>query len=137
MGILNYILLSLGTITLVISIWFLKITVGFRKNNTGHTSGYLENTKHSNNVYSGGKAGRWYKNWVDFCYSYTVNGKQYKIEHGLPGKPNNLPNVVKIVYQKNKPKYSYIKELTVPIYPIIAILLGILSILYLIPGLFL
>ena len=136
MEIFNWFFMFLGTMSLFFFICFLGISLGYRKNNTCYTVGYLNKKEHSKNVYVGLFAGRRVKDWVDFCYIYTVEGKQYAIKHGSPGKPDNLNNVVRIVYQKNNPNYSYIKDLTMPVQPVIAVLLGILSVIFLLVGIF-
>ncbi len=49
------------------------------------------------------------KNYLKFVYVYQVDGKEYLIDSGLPGKKGDLPTVVDVVYQTKKPQRAYIK----------------------------
>ena len=135
--ILAYAFCFLGVITLVLSLVFAVISIGFRRSNTSITKGYLKKTNHRRNVYVGGKSGRWYKNWLDYSYSYRVDDKQYTVSGGIPGKPDNIKSSVTVIYQKNHPDLSYIQDLTFPIQAVIAVLLFVVSSGFLIPGIIL
>ena len=46
---------------------------------------------------------------MDFVYAYSVDGVEYFIKGDMLGKERDLPKIVDIVYQVNKPKRAYIK----------------------------
>ena len=135
--ILPYVFLLLGAISFSLAFIFLMIAIGFRHSTTSKTNGYLERINRKQNVYIGGISGRWYKSWLDYTYIYRVDGKQYTVSSGTPGKPNNMKTVVAVIYQKKHPDFSYIKGITFPVQPIIAVMLFVVSSLFLIPGIIL
>ena len=85
--------------------------------------GYLIDSVQYKDKYVGGKAGRFYKRYLDYTYRYKVNGKDYTVSGGVPGTNANMNSVVDVIYQKNNPKYAYIHKLTIPMQPIIVALL--------------
>ena len=110
----GYVLIGLGVTVLFVDIYFVWIVWGFRKNNIRTCKGYLVNTLQYRDVYVGGKAGRFYKHYLDYEYVYRVNGKEYRISGGVPGAKADLRQSVDIVYQKHKPQRAYIRGLTIP-----------------------
>ena len=117
--------------------YFIFLSAGFRKKHCAKCKGYLVNTIQHENYYSGGKAGRFYKRYLDYDYVYRVNRKEYHISGGVPGVKSNMSQVVDIVYQKKNPKLAYIHRLTFPIQPIIALFLFPLCVTLIICGIFL
>lgn len=135
--ILPYVLLLFGAIVFVTAAAFLIISIGFRRSNISKTNGFLERTNRKQNVYIGGKTGKRYKSWLDYTYVYRVDGKQYTVSGGTPGKPDQLKTTVTVIYQKKHPGFSYIKGITFPIQPVIAVLLFVFSSVFFIPGIIL
>ena len=133
----GYAVLFVGIILFLADVYFIFVSVGFRKKQCKRCRGYLVNTVQRKNHYSGGKAGRIYKNYSDYDYVYRVDGKEYHIYGGVPGVKGNISRVVDIVYQKKNPKLAYIHRLTFPIQPIIAVLLSPLWIALTACGIFL
>jgi hypothetical protein len=74
---------------------------------------------------------------LEYVYVYRVNGTEYRISGGIPGTKGSMNSSVDIIYQKSNPKLAYIKKLTFPIQPIIAILLFPLWIMIVMCGIFL
>ena len=108
--ILGVIGLSIGSVCLLFLIRNIIILCGFRKRNVKKTMAYLQKTEHKKNAYSGGKSGRFYKNWSDASYSYRVDGVVYTISDGSPSKPNEIPTSKQVIYQKPKPKRAYFAD---------------------------
>ena len=137
---MNYILLvkiasiCIGSVLLVLSLPFIYISLGFRFGKMSKTRGYLSQHKHEKNVYKGGKAGRWYKHWMEYTYQYRVDGNEYRVNGSNPGKPNEIPKTVLILYQTKHPQYAYAKNLTLPTQPFVAAVCLILGLLFLICG---
>ena len=134
---LGHVVLFVGIILSLAEIYFIFISIGFRKKQCKRCRGYLINTIQHKNHYSGGKCGRFYKSYLDYDYIYRVNGKEYHISGGVPGVKSNISQVVDIVYQKKNPKFAYIHRFTFPIQPIIALLLFPLCVMFVICGIFL
>jgi len=53
-----------------------------------------------------------FKNLTDFTYTYSVNGKSYRISGSAPKHRRFIPNKVDIVYLKGFPRSAYIEEYT-------------------------
>ncbi len=123
MNILGLISLLMGAVLFVAEIPLFMIFIGFRGSNCHRCSGYLKKQEHKKNKYVGAKSGRFYKDYIEYVYVYNVNGKEYTISGGAPGKKGDLPGNVKVIYQKNKPKYAYINKLTLPVQPIVFVIL--------------
>ena len=126
--------LIVGIVLLLFAICNLIVFLGFRKENIETANGYLTETISEKNVYKGGHNGRWHKNWVNYVYSYRVNGISYTIEGGGSGTKQGLSTVVKIIYQKKHPKRAYIRGMTIPMNIIYAIALFVIAIMLLIPS---
>lgn len=120
---MGVIFLLIGVVLFLAEIPLFLIFVGFRNGNCCRCNGYLKKEKHEKNKYVGAKCGRFYKDYIEYVYVYNVNGKEYTISGGAPGKTGDLPGNVKVIYQKSKPKYAYINKLTLPIQPIVFALL--------------
>lgn len=99
------------------------IFIGFRSGNCCRCNGYLKKEKHERNKYVGAKSGRFYKDYIEYVHIYNVNEKEYTISWGAPGKRGDFPGNVKVIYQKNKPKYAYINKLTFSVQTIVFVLL--------------
>lgn len=123
-----------GSILFFLEVYFIYISLGFRKNKCAICKGFLVSTKQYKNIYVGGKTGRFYKRYLDFEYEYRVNGKEYHISGSGLGTKGNLRSAVDITYQKNNPKHAYINKLTLPIQPIVAIVLFPLWVIVVIYG---
>ncbi len=119
----GYIAIFVGTVLFVLDVYMAYISLGFRKSNCHKCKGYLVNTNQQMNHYAGGKAGRFYKHYLDYEYVYHVNGAEYRISGGVPGTKGNISSSVDIIYQKKNPKLAFVHNLTLPIQPIVAILL--------------
>ena len=57
--------ISIGVVMMILSMRFLYISLHFLKSKTSQTLGFLTSNEHKRNVYKGGKAGRFYKDWMD------------------------------------------------------------------------
>ena len=134
---MGYAALFVGIVIFFFDVYFIFLSAGFRKKHCAKCKGYLVNTIQHKNYYSGGKAGRFYKRYLDYDYVYRVNRKEYHISGGVPGVKGNMSQVVDIVYQKKDPKLAYIYRLTFPIQPIIALLMFTLCVMFVICGIFL
>ena len=130
----GYIVILIGIVFFLIDAYLVYVSLGFRKSTCKTCKGYLDNVTRHKDHYAGGKAGRFYKSYLDYVYVYRVNGQEYRISGGVPGAKENLPSSVDIVYQQKNPKLAYIKKLTFPIQPIVALLLLPLWILLVILG---
>ena len=119
----KYFALAAFLIVFLTDLYFAVIAVGYKKKYCSKCKGYLTNTTQRKNVYIGGKNGRFYKHYLNFKYTYRVNGKVYEISDGVPGTKNNINSAVDIIYQKRNPKFAYIHNLTIPFEPIITFLL--------------
>lgn len=123
MKLLGIITLLIGICIFLIDMYLLFVSIGFRKKNCHKCKGYLIDSVQYKDTYVGGKAGRVYKHYLDYSYGYKVNGKEYTVSGGVPGTKVNMKSVVDVIYQKSNPKYAYIYRLTIPMQPIIAVLL--------------
>lgn len=123
MKLLGIITLLIGISIFLIDMYLLFVSIGFRKKNCCKCKGYLIDSVQYKDKYVGGKAGRFYKRYLDYTYRYKVNGKDYTVSGGVPGTKANMNSVVNIIYQKSNPKYAYIHNLTIPMQPIIVALL--------------
>lgn len=131
---MGIVFLCISCILLAISIYFLWVSIGFCKSKTSKCKGFLKEVTHYKNKYVGGVRGRFYKDYIDYVYEYRVNGNKFLVSGGCPGTKGNLSNVVDIVYQKSRPKLSYIKQLTFPIHPICSTVFFVFFALFLILG---
>ena len=120
---MGYLAIAIGTAVFLLDLYFLFVSLGFRKNRCEKCKGYLGNTVQYKDVWRGGKTGRFYKHFVDYVYVYHVDGEQYYISDGNPGVKGELKRVVDVIYQKKHPKFAYIKGLTFPEQPIVAAVL--------------
>lgn len=133
----RYIVVFVGIVLFLLDVYFVYTSLGFRKSKCNKCKGYLTNTIQHKNHYVGGKAGRFYTHYLDYVYVYRVNETAYRIFGGIPGTKGNIGSSVDIIYQKKNPKLAYINKLTLPIQPIVAILLFPLWIMIVICGIFL
>ncbi len=132
----GYTVVFVGIMLFLLDIYFVYVTLGFRKNKCNKCKGYLSTITQHKNHYVGGKAGRLYDNYLNYVYVYRINGKEYRISGGIPGTKGNISSSVDIIYQKKNPKLAYINKFTFPIQPIVAILLCPLWIMIAICGIF-
>lgn len=126
--------ISIGVVMMILSMRFLYISLHFLKSKTSQTLGFLASSEHKRNVYKGGKAGRFYKDWMEYSYNYRVNGKEYEISCSNSGKPANIARVVTVTYQTKRPKYAYIKGLTFPLQPVASAVLFVFAAVFIICG---
>lgn len=126
-----------GIAVLFIDIYLFYVSYGYRRHLCGKCKGYLKNTKQYKNIYrpSAGFAA-FYKRYIDYVYVYSVDGKEYFIDGGVPGTKNGLRNCVDVIYQKKKPKRAYIADLYGPIEGAIACLVCPVWIIFIICGIF-
>ena len=102
--------ITLSIIVLAVEIWLAYVSWHFRPKYSKVCKGFLRNQKHRKNVRI-----RYYrstdyiKDLMDFVYAYRVDGVEYFIKGDMLGKERDLPKIVDIVYQVNKPKRAYIK----------------------------
>ncbi|MBQ6183622.1 MAG: hypothetical protein IJK33_07015 [Clostridia bacterium] len=75
-----------------------------------------------------------YKHWVKCSYKYVVDGKEYQISSENAGKPDQVLQSVTVIYQKKRPKYAYIKNMTIPIQPFISFAFFVLGTAFLVCG---
>ena len=129
---MKYLVLTVFLIIFLIDLYFTVVSLGYRKKYCAKCKGYLLNTQQRRDVYIGGATGRFYKHYLDYKYTYKINGKTYEISDGTPGTKKNIPYCVDIIYQKKNPKFAYIKNLTIPFEPVIAFILLPLWIMFLI-----
>ena len=121
---MGYVAILIGVVIFSLDLYFLWVSLGFRKSQCGKCKGYLSNTtQYKDVIRRGGKTGRFYKRFKDYSYVYRADGKQYSVSCGDPVTKGNLPRTVDVIYQKNHPEFSYIKDLTFPEQPIVAIML--------------
>ena len=104
MKLLGYIALFLGALILFIDVYLIYISIGFRKKNCHKCKGYLiSSTQHKDKYIRTGRfSGRFYKRYLDFAYSYRVDGNQYTVSSGAPGGKENINSVVDVIYQKKQ-----------------------------------
>ena len=122
---------GLGALTL----YLLWIWSRYRPPYSAKCHGYLRNRQYSREKWIGHYNKRKVKDWVDFAYTYTVDGKLYFIEDGVHGKNENLPKSVTVIYQIKHPKRAYIDRLTFPTEPVWVVVVGFFALLFLICGL--
>ena len=102
--------ITLSIIVLAVEIWLAYVAWHFRPKYSKVCKGFLRNQKHRKNVRI-----RYYrstdyiKDLMNFVYAYSVDGVEYFIKGDMLGKERDLPKIVDIVYQVNKPKRAYIK----------------------------
>ena len=132
---MDFAIIFIGIVLISISTYFIIISIGYRKSNIKLTYGYKKEFEHLRNAYVGMKSGRFYKNWTNVIYTYTVKSKVYEARIGAGFKPNGFPGSVKIVYQKNNPKRSYIKNMNFPYEWVLGGLLFLVTTAYLIVAL--
>lgn len=120
MHILGRLLLAAAIVVFVAEVYLLFVSLGFRKSKCSKCKGYLKIAQQRQNVYI---RRLFYKNYLNYTYEYRVNGKLYSISGGVPGVKGNLKSVVDIRYQQRNPKLAYISHLTIPMKPIIFVLL--------------
>ncbi len=128
---LGVILITISTGFLTLSLYFLWVWSRYRPPHSGKCYGYLRNQQYAKEKWI---AKRKVKNWVDYVYTYTVDGKLYFIKDGVHGKNENLPKSVTVVYQKKHPKRAYIEKMTFPHEPVWIAAAGLLALLFLIFG---
>ena len=73
---------------------------------TAKTDADLNNYEHKKNVLA---RRRVIPNLTSFQYTYTVDGKKYKLDFRLESKPTSkdLQRTIHVVYLKSNPKYAY------------------------------
>ena len=120
---MGYVTVAVGIFLFLLDLYFLLISLGFRKTLCEKCKGYLTDTMQYKDVYRGGKSGRFYKRFIEYAYVYRVDGKQYSVSGGNSGTKGNLPRTVDVIYQKNHPEFASIKDLTFPEQPIVAAML--------------
>ena len=119
----KYVILFLTVGTFLIDTYFAFVSFGFRKKHCSKCKGYLTDTAKHKNVYVGRSNGRFYRHYLNYSYAYQVNGKAYYISGGIPGTKGNVNKTVDVIYQRKNPKLAYIQNLTIPLQPIVAVLL--------------
>ena len=123
-----------GVVVFLLDLYFVLVSIGFRKRYCSQCKGYLKQTVQHKNKYVGLANGQFYRHYLDFTYTYRVNGIVYQITDGIPGTKIKLNTVGDVVYQIRNPKYSYIKRLTTPTHPVISVILCPIWILFLVGG---
>ena len=118
---------GLGALTLRL-LW---VWSRYRPPHSAKCHGYLRNRQYSKEKWV---VKRKVKDWVDYAYTYTVDGELYFIEDGVPGKNENIPKTVTVVYQKKHPEWAYIENMTFPSEPVFAVLAGLFALLFLVGG---
>lgn len=91
-----------------LGVWFLFLTIyGRNPKNQMHTIGTLIQKKTKRNV-----AGRHCTIPVitDYTYSYTVNGKEYRIRHSVQNTKRGIMKKATIVYLKGFPRCAGIEQ---------------------------
>lgn len=124
-------LVAVGAGLGVLTMYLLWVWSRYRPPHSGKCRGYLRNQQYSKEKWI---AKRKVKDWVDYAYSYTVDGKLYFIEDGVHGKNENIPRTVTVIYQKKHPKRAYIEKMTFPHESVWVAAAGILALLFLIFG---
>lgn len=104
------ILLVLGLFVLLLGLFFLWLALrGRNPKNQAVTVGELTYVHGMKNVKVKTHT---VKNMTDYCYTYTVNGKQYRMAGTRWTHPRKLLNRITIVYQKGFPKVAYVDHYT-------------------------
>ncbi len=128
---LGILLLAVGFILFVAEVYLLFLSLNFRKSRCSKCKGYLKTTQKRQNVYI---RRFFYKNYVEYTYEYRVNGNLYSISGGVSGVKGDLKTVVDIRYQTKNPKLAYIHQLTIPMQPIVLVLLFPILLIFLVCG---
>ena len=115
----------------VLALRLLWVWSRYRPPHSGKCHGYLRNRQYSKEKWV---AKRKVKDWVDYAYTYTVDGELYFIEDGVHGKNESIPKTVTVIYQKKHPKRAYIERMTFPTEPVFAVLAGFFALLFLVCG---
>ena len=110
-------------------------SMGFIGDRASKVKGYLCRCEHLKDVYKGGAAGMWHKNWMRGVWAYRVGGKEYKISCGMPGKPDEMPGIVTVICRTAHPEQAYIKGLTLPVQPFAAGAFFVLGLVFILCGL--
>lgn len=118
---------GLGALTLRL-LW---VWSRYRPPHSAKCHGYLRNRQYSKEKWV---VKRKVKDWVDYAYTYTVDGELYFIEDGIHGKNENIPKTVTVIYQKKNPKRAYIERMTFPTEPLFAVFTGFFALLLLVCG---
>ena len=93
----GYIVLFVGIIIFLFDLYFAFISFGFFKKGCKKCKGYLVHTVRRKNIY---KRRFFYKNYLNFVYVYCVNGKEYHISEGVPGKKVILVQLLMLSIKK-------------------------------------
>lgn len=110
--------LIIGIVFLIGAIWLLILSLGYRKSKTARTTAYLVEAKHIKNIYT--RTGRIIKDSVDVKYEYSVKGTRYQIERRFTdGRPENVPQQTKVIYQKMRPSRAYLDRAPIPVEPVL------------------
>ena len=121
---------GLGALTL----YLLWVWSRYRPPHSAKCHGYLRNRQYSKEKWIGHYNKRKVQDWVDYVYTYTVDGKLYFVEDGVHGKNENIPKTVTVIYQKKNPKRAYIERMTFPTEPLFAVFTGFFALLFLVCG---
>ncbi len=116
----------LSAIFFVLTCSFTVTSLGFCRSYTAQITGYLKETKRQ----IGGRLGRGRTETTEAIYSYRVEGIEHVVSLRAPYRPCDFQKTVCVIYQKKHPSRSYIKGLTVPIHPIAAGMVFLLSVLF-------
>ena len=115
----------------VLALHLLRIWSRYRPPHSAKCHGYLRNRQYSKEKWV---VKRKVKDWVDYAYTYTVDGELYFIEDGIHGKNESIPKTVTVIYQKKNPKRAYIERMTFPTEPLFAVFTGFFALLFLVSG---
>ena len=115
----------------VLAMYLLWVWSRYRPPHSDRCRGYLRNRQYSKEKWI---AKRKVRDWVDYVYTYTVDGKLYFVEDGVRGRNEDISKTVTVIYQKKHPKRAYIERMTVPHEPVWVMAAGLLALLFLICG---
>ncbi|MBE6653022.1 MAG: hypothetical protein E7610_06375 [Ruminococcaceae bacterium] len=118
----------------VLTLRLLWVWSRYRPPHSAKCNGYLRNRRYSKEKWIGHYHKRKVKDWVDYAYTYTVDGELYFIEDGVHGKNENIPKTVTVIYQKKHPKRAYIERMTFPTEPVFAVFAGFFALLFWVCG---
>ena len=90
---------GLGALTLRL-LW---VWSRYRPPHSAKCHGYLRNRQYSKEKWIGHYNKRKVQDWVDYVYTYTVDGKLYFVEDGVHGKTRTYPKLLPSFTRKRTP----------------------------------
>ena len=118
MFVLGVLFLLAGVLLFIQFVWYLIISLGYRKENTARTNAYLARTEYKPKINCHDRYGNYIRCHTRAYYTYTVDSRQYTLEKGFDNtQPGNLKRKETAVYQRKHPDRAYLKRLMPPYEP--------------------